>query len=89
MTERIGIFIDPDACQGNSQCYITAPQVFEVIDDLSCVREGIQLELHRDAITEAARRCPTGAITVSWDEPGQDVVGARQDRHERNVRPEA
>jgi ferredoxin len=84
MTERVSISIDPDACQGNSQCYLAAPEVFVVIDDLSYVREGVRLELHRASITEAARRCPTGAITVSWDEPGQKdkkEVSARQDPH--------
>jgi ferredoxin len=70
MAQRASISIDPDACQGNSQCYLAAPQVFEIIDDLSYVREGVQLELYRDSITEAARCCPTGAIAISWDESG-------------------
>ncbi len=70
MAQYAVISIDADACQGNSQCYLAAPQVFEVIDDLSSVRDGVDLAPHRGAIAEAARRCPTGAITVAWDESG-------------------
>jgi ferredoxin len=79
MARRTEVSIDPDACQGNSQCYITAPQVFEVEDDLSSVRDEADLEYHRRAIEEAVRRCPTGAITATWGESdGEGAVAKRR-----------
>lgn len=77
MARPAKISIDPDACQGNSQCYITAPQVFEVVDDLSTVRADADLECHRDAIEEAVRRCPTGAITATWSESDEEGAVAK------------
>jgi ferredoxin len=77
MARRAKISIDPDACQGNSQCYMTAPQVFEVVDDLSSVRDEADLEYHRSAIEEAVRRCPTGAITATWAESDEEGAVAK------------
>jgi len=77
MARRAKVSIDPDACQGNSQCYVTAPQVFEVVDDLSSVRDEADLEYHRSAIEEAVRRCPTGAITATWGDSEEEGAKAK------------
>ncbi len=59
------ITVDFDSCQSNALCMSAAPEVFEVRDDgylyLLIDEPGESL---RAAVTEAARLCPTQAITV-------------------------
>jgi len=61
----VRITVDFDRCQSNALCMSTAPDVFEVRDDgyLYVLVEEPGDE-HRDAVTLAARLCPTQAITV-------------------------
>ena len=60
------IVIDHQRCQANGVCAAYAPEVFEVQDDgvLQVLLEEPDDRLHR-AVREAARRCPTRAITVT------------------------
>lgn len=59
------ITVDFDRCQSNALCMTAAPEVFEVRDDgyLYVLIEEPGEE-HRAAVANAARLCPTQAITV-------------------------
>ena len=59
------ILIDFDRCQSNALCMSAAPDIFEVRDDgfLYILNESPD-EDRRAAVVEAARLCPTQAITV-------------------------
>jgi ferredoxin len=61
----VRISVDFDRCQSNGVCMDKAPEVFEVRADgsLSVLVEEPDRALH-PRIKEAARRCPTRAITV-------------------------
>jgi ferredoxin len=59
------IVVDYDLCQSNALCMAEAPEVFEVRDDgfLYLSTETPADEL-RPKVEEAARVCPTQAITI-------------------------
>lgn len=59
------IVVDFDKCQSNALCMSAAPEVFEVRDDgfLYVLQENPGEEL-RGNVEEAARLCPTQAITI-------------------------
>lgn len=60
------INVDFDKCKSNALCMAEAPEVFEVREDnfLYILQENPPEEL-RTAVEEAARVCPTRAITVA------------------------
>ncbi|MGH9101871.1 MAG: ferredoxin [Acidimicrobiales bacterium] len=60
------IVVDFDLCQSNALCMAVAPTVFEVRDDgfLYLLDERPSEDL-RAAVEEAARMCPTRAITIA------------------------
>jgi ferredoxin len=59
------VAVDYDACQSNAMCQAAAPEVFEVRDDgfLYVLQEEPDGQL-RAKVEEAARLCPTRAITI-------------------------
>ena len=59
------VVVDFDACMSNAQCMLAAPEVFEVRDDgyLYILNENPPESL-RAKVEEAARLCPTQAITI-------------------------
>ena len=59
------INVDFDRCQSNALCMSSAPEVFEVRDDgfLYILNESPGEDL-RAKVEEAARLCPTQAITL-------------------------
>lgn len=59
------IVVDFDRCQSNALCMSAAPEVFEVRDDgyLYILQENPDDAL-RGKVEEAARLCPTQAITI-------------------------
>lgn len=59
------VVVDFDVCQSNAVCMGVAPEVFEVRDDgfLYILNESPGEDL-RDKVEEAARMCPTQAITI-------------------------
>ncbi len=59
------INVDFDRCQSNALCMSAAPELFEVRDDgfLYILNESPGEEL-RAKLNEAAKLCPTQAITV-------------------------
>lgn len=67
----IEIKIDREACMGSGNCQFWAPNVFDLDDD------GVAVVIDqagdpRDKIVNAARGCPTQAITVL--EAGEQVA---------------
>ena len=59
------IVVDFDKCKSNAVCMAAAPEVFEVRDDnFLYVLQEEPSEALRPQVEEAARTCPTGAITV-------------------------
>lgn len=59
------VVVDFDLCMGNAQCMLAAPQVFEVRDDgMLYVLQEEPPEALRTAVEDAARLCPTQAITI-------------------------
>ncbi|MHB1533636.1 MAG: ferredoxin [Acidimicrobiales bacterium] len=59
------VVVDFDRCESNALCMAAAPEVFEVRDDdfLYVLQEQPPEEL-RAKVNEAARSCPTQAITI-------------------------
>jgi ferredoxin len=59
------VIVDFDACQGNANCMVAAPEVFQVTSEglLLVLNENPDLEL-REKVEAAARLCPTQAITI-------------------------
>ena len=59
------VVVDFDLCMGNAQCMLAAPQVFEVRDDgMLYVLQEEPPEALREVVENAARVCPTQAITI-------------------------
>lgn len=59
------IVIDLETCQSNALCMSVAPDVFDVRDDgFLYILNDSPGEDRRAAVREAARVCPTQAITV-------------------------
>jgi ferredoxin len=59
------IIVDFDKCQSNALCQSAAPEVFEVRDDgFLYILEEEPGEERRAKVEEAARLCPTQAITI-------------------------
>ncbi len=58
---RYRIELDPSLCLGYGVCEAFAPEVFELNDDIAALRVGWSDD---DAVLEAARACPAGAIYV-------------------------
>jgi ferredoxin len=56
--------IDPDLCQGHALCCMTAPDMFDVGDDLTAaVIKQPENEVEQNAARLAMMSCPEQAIT--------------------------
>ena len=60
--------IDPGACSAHGDCVDIAPEVFELEETAVVIGEGSD-----ELILEAARACPSLAITVTDSETGKTV----------------
>ncbi len=60
--------IDPGACSAHGDCVDIAPEVFELDDTAIVIGAGPD-----ELILEAARACPSLAITVTDSETGETV----------------
>jgi ferredoxin len=60
--------IDPGACSAHGDCVDIAPQVFELDETAVVVGEGSD-----ELVLEAARACPSLAITVTDSATGETV----------------
>ena len=61
------VSVDKDVCGGHGDCVLTAPGVFDFggDDDVVSVLVDDPPEAMHDRAREAARVCPTGAISVA------------------------
>ena len=58
--------IDPDVCQGHAMCFLACPQVFQLSDEdghAFVTDEAVPAEFE-DAVEQAKRSCPEGAIST-------------------------
>lgn len=58
------VSVDKDLCTGCGLCTETAPEVFELVDDLATVKVTTIKASWYDAVREAADDCPTEAIII-------------------------
>jgi len=56
--------VDPDLCTGCELCVDTAPDVFEMQNDLAAAKVDIVPEDAEDLAREAAESCPAEAIKI-------------------------
>jgi len=59
------IKVDKKKCLGCGVCISLCPEVFELKDGKSKVKEKADLEKHKDSIKEAIKICPVEAIKIS------------------------
>ena len=59
------VAVDPQRCQGNGVCARIAPEVFEVRPGGADVTQEEPAPSLERAVRDAARRCPTRAVTLS------------------------
>ncbi|MFI9601938.1 ferredoxin [Streptomyces sp. NPDC052043] len=66
MSERIGIRVDAEVCQGYALCHATAPEVYEIDEDtgFNGMGEFVVPERLRGQASRGAAACPEGAITL-------------------------
>ena len=60
------VSINADLCEGHARCQSAAPEVFEVREDLSYVKPGMETvpEELRAKVERAARLCPRQAVII-------------------------
>jgi ferredoxin len=60
------VSINYDRCEGHARCETAAPEVFEVREDLSYVKPGMENvpEELRAKVERAARLCPRQAVVI-------------------------
>ncbi|HID32212.1 MAG TPA: ferredoxin [bacterium (Candidatus Stahlbacteria)] len=58
------VVVDPDLCTGCGICVDTAPEVFELVEDIAQVKMETVDEVYQDAVRQAADECPSQAILI-------------------------
>jgi len=56
------IIVDRDKCLGCGMCVSLCPEVFEIKDGKSHIKERANLEKYQDCIKQAIKNCPVAAI---------------------------
>jgi len=56
--------VDPDLCTGCELCVDTAPDVFEMKDDVAVAKVEVGPTVAEEAAKEAAESCPAEAISI-------------------------
>jgi ferredoxin len=65
MSQRPSVYVDRDLCIGAGLCVLAAPEVFDQADDgLVVMLTSQPAEATDDAVREAVRRCPSGALSL-------------------------
>jgi ferredoxin len=72
MTRRLTIEVDSELCVSSQNCLYTAPHTFELGDDGAQVLPAPHDDA--DAVIDAARNCPQGAIAVRDADTGEDLL---------------
>ncbi|MGE4554791.1 MAG: ferredoxin [Candidatus Paceibacterota bacterium] len=63
MAKKIKVFIDEELCVGCGMCASLCPEVFEIKEGKSHVKEGVSLEKNENCIEKAIENCPVEAIS--------------------------
>jgi len=63
----VGVKIDKQKCLGCGVCISLCPEVFELKDGKSQVKEKADLEKHKDCIKGTIDSCPVSAIEITND----------------------
>ena len=58
------VVVDEDLCQGHAMCSLEAPDVFEVPKKGTVRVVGEVTDANVDAVRQAVRHCPTGALAL-------------------------
>jgi ferredoxin len=60
------VFIDAHDCQGHTQCWMIAPECFELdeIDGTATPVNEVVAHDHEEAVRNAVRSCPEQAISI-------------------------
>jgi ferredoxin len=61
------ITVDPGICQRHGQCEFFAPAVFRLTEEMELEYVRRPDEGERESVEEAARGCPTQAITLDYE----------------------
>ena len=56
--------IDADMCTGCELCVATAPEVFEMVDDVAVMKGDAIADDQVETAKQAAEECPVEAITI-------------------------
>jgi ferredoxin len=72
MTRRVAVTVDSELCVSSQNCLYAAPQTFELGDDGASVLPDPHDDV--DAIIDAGRSCPQGAIAVRDADTGDDLL---------------
>jgi ferredoxin len=72
MTRRLTVRVDSELCVSSQNCLYAAPQTFELGDDGASVLPGPHDDV--DAIIDAGRSCPQGAIAVHDADTGENLL---------------
>ena len=57
------IVIEKNLCIGCGMCTVLCPEVFELVNGKSSIKEGADFEKNKKAIGEAIENCPVNAIS--------------------------
>lgn len=69
---NVTVTIDRDLCIGAATCLAIVPEVFELDNEAKAILLEGSPDVTQDAIVDAARACPTSAISV-LDETGNSL----------------
>ena len=61
------VVVDEDLCQGHAMCSLEAPDVFEVPKRGTVEVVGEVTDANVEAVRQAVRHCPTGALKLEED----------------------
>lgn len=56
------VYVDQDGCISCGACEGVCPEVFELVDGISSVKEDADLEGNREGIEQAVNGCPVSVI---------------------------
>ena len=65
MAKKIKVNINEELCVGCGMCASLCPEVFEIENGKSKIKEEVILEKHQNCLKKAAENCPVEAIEVS------------------------
>lgn len=56
------VYVDQSGCISCGACEAVCPEVFELVDGISSVKEDADFEAHKECIEQAVAGCPVSVI---------------------------